>query len=464
MRSRHRIPTIFSLSMLDVLCCGLGAVIFLMILNSWDAHRQARALTLARHRVGETAEQLHSASSALAKTQDELEAARASSRTLAAALRAAEADVKALKGEKDRLAALLERLGLEAARLQDGFDDARRRLAQAQQEALAHEEAYLKAQFDLAAARGERDRLQRLAAATADRLAAAEKLKTEAAGQAVLVPTLRAELDSANRRIKDLDQELAALKKQAAEAGLKLTEAQKQGETVLVEVATLRRLLEEQRQAADKLRQRAASAENRFAGIDLSGRRVILLVDMSGSMGYVDERTPDSNKWPEVGRTAAQLLRSMPEVDRFQVLAFSDQVQYPLGRPGEWLTFERGKSPEGVGAALAAVKPSGNTNMYAAFEEAFRFRGQGLDSILVLSDGLPNVGPGLPAQPPVEEGARSALLGKHLRETIRDRWNKGPGAVKIHAVGFFYESPNLGAFLWALTRENGGSFVGMSRP
>jgi hypothetical protein len=36
--------------------------------------------------------------------------------------------------------------------------------------------------------------------------------------------------------------------------------------------------------------------------------------------------------------------------------------------------------------------------------------------------------------------------------------------VKINTIGFFYESPDLGSFLWALARENDGSFVGMSKP
>jgi hypothetical protein len=102
--------------------------------------------------------------------------------------------------------------------------------------------------------------------------------------------------------------------------------------------------------------------------------------------------------------------------------------------------------------------------MHAAFDAAFRFKAQGLDTIFVFSDGLPNVGPGLPAQPPKDENAQAALLSKYLLDTIRARWNAGTQRVAIHAVGFFYESPNLGAFLWALTRENGGSFVGMSKP
>jgi len=110
------------------------------------------------------------------------------------------------------------------------------------------------------------------------------------------------------------------------------------------------------------------------------------------------------------------------------------------------------------------MKPDGNTALYAAFQEAFRFQPQGVDSIFLFSDGLPNIGPGLPPDPPRDETAQGAILGKHLLDTIRQQWNRGPTKVKIHSIGFFYDSPNLGAFLWALFRENGGSFVGMSKP
>ena len=40
----------------------------------------------------------------------------------------------------------------------------------------------------------------------------------------------------------------------------------------------------------------------------------------------------------------------------------------------------------------------------------------------------------------------------------------GRPRVRINTIGFFYESPDVGAFLWALARENEGSFVGMSKP
>ncbi len=65
------------------------------------------------------------------------------------------------------------------------------------------------------------------------------------------------------------------------------------------------------------------------------------------------------------------------------------------------------------------------------------------------------------------EVQRGEVLGKYIRKKLKTEWNK-PAArqatVRINTVGFFYESPDVGAFLWALARENDGSFVGMSKP
>ena len=54
-----------------------------------------------------------------------------------------------------------------------------------------------------------------------------------------------------------------------------------------------------------------------------------------------------------------------------------------------------------------------------------------------------------------------------MRTALKTRWNAplvGRPKVRINTIGFFYESPDVGAFLWALARENDGSFVGMSKP
>ncbi len=177
-----------------------------------------------------------------------------------------------------------------------------------------------------------------------------------------------------------------------------------------------------------------------------------------------DEKTADPDKWPLVCETVAQLMRSIRSLKFFQVLVFSDRVRYPLGNSGKWLEYDPQQSPKKALAALKAIEPDNETNMHAVFAEAFRYREAGLDTLYLLSDGLPNAGDGLPAN--LTEAQRTTILSKHLRSKLKTEWNRpiaGQKRVRINSIGFFFESPDVGAFLWALLREHDGSFVGMSK-
>jgi hypothetical protein len=193
---------------------------------------------------------------------------------------------------------------------------------------------------------------------------------------------------------------------------------------------------------------------------------------MSGSMELVDEKTESPMKWAEVRNTLLKVMKSLPDLEKFQVIVFEDKVDFLIGKPNEWIAYDAKTSPAQVEAAMKALKPRGGTNMYAAFEAAFRFRPRGLDTIYLLSDGLPNAGEGVPdaeARRLLEMGREPELsdrLAKYIRKTMKSSWNREirNDRVRINAVGFFYESPDVGAFLWALARENDGSFVGMSKP
>src|SRR5438445_10519222 len=133
----------------------------------------------------------------------------------------------------------------------------------------------------------------------------------------------------------------------------------------------------------------------------------------------------------------------------FQVIHVAVRSTYLMGNDGRWLTYDSRASGEQVGKALAATPPKGNTNMYIALEAAFQFRAQGLDTIYLLSDGLPNVGEGLTPQQAqtMTETQRTEVLSRAVRNALKTRWNAGdpragtpPGRpkVRINAVGFFY--------------------------
>jgi hypothetical protein len=168
--------------------------------------------------------------------------------------------------------------------------------------------------------------------------------------------------------------------------------------------------------------------------------------------------------------TVGKVMRSIAGLEKYQVIVFSSSARWLFGN-GEWQDYGGQKSIDTVTTALLKVKPYDDTNLHAGLEQAFKLRSSGLDAIYLFSDGLPTSGPGLtfaeqsrnPALSEVERGER---LGKHVRRTLDTDWNRTIGGkrVKIHAIGFYFESPDVGAFLWALARENEGSFVGMSKP
>ena len=116
---------------------------------------------------------------------------------------------------------------------------------------------------------------------------------------------------------------------------------------------------------------------------------------------------------------------------------------------------------------VSETVPNGGTNLYEGFDFAFKLRGDGLDTIYLFSDGLPSIGEPLTAdqERTLTGSKRTDLLSRHLRNKMLE-WNRPRDTkrVRINAIGFYYESPEVGAFLWSLAREHDGSFVGMSRP
>ncbi len=498
---RHRPPTLVSMWMLDVFCCALGCVTLLWLLKTRDA--------------GISSDEATSANSSLIQTQDELDKSKTES-----ALRLANAE---------KLATDLEAIKKLLALARDERDENAKNLALVKEErdktatnlALVKEESEKTAK-NLALTTTERDANAKTLALIQAELAVTKKNLTLALATAdELDKTLKglnskmtatdAELAKKRGEMEAITKKLDAAKKQAdeletlvrdkdkmrtdAEAKLKASDAKldsmtktasdaakAQARLDAIELAmkaqktqldqaniTIVDLQGTKAKLADKINQLQVETDNKFAGIALTGKNVVFLVDMSGSMDRTDENTVEPTKWPAVRDTVCKLMTSLPALENFQVILFSTNPGRLLPETG-WIKYEKGKSIERVKTAMTAVKPTGDTNMYLGLEEAFKFRAKGMDTVYLISDGLPTSGPGLTAvqeRQPITDSDRTNLLSRHVRRTLQAEWNK-PDAqkqrVRINSVGFFYESPDVGAFLWALSRENDGSFVGMSRP
>jgi hypothetical protein len=465
MRVRHRIPSIFNLSMVDLFCCALGCVILLWLVNlrqtkayEEDASKQLDAAKRERETVNVRVAALEKERTALEKERDDLQE-KYHALTLAAAEledKRKEAARRVSTLESDLRASMqrIEDQRTRAEELAKKLDTAEGRIKELQ--VTADQVPGLKK--DLKVARDEAEREIALAMALEKDLAARKK---------VLDATVKSlnETEAAKLALeKDLsgrDKELASVrgykdKWEASERRVLALEKQ---------LGDANRGIEELKAEAGRIR---AIADNRFAGVALNGRRVVFLVDMSGSMRYLDEDTKAPQKWDEVCKTVGKVMRSLPDLEKFQVILFSDKVSYLLGQDGKWLDLEAG-SADKVVKGLTNVRPEGGTNMHAAIQTAFRYRADGLDSIYLFSDGLPNMGE--PLKPEelkrMKETEAGEILGKYIRKTLKSDWNReqrNQPRVRIHSIGFFYESPDVGAFLWALSRENDGSFVGMSKP
>ncbi|MFO0929105.1 MAG: vWA domain-containing protein [Gemmataceae bacterium] len=162
-------------------------------------------------------------------------------------------------------------------------------------------------------------------------------------------------------------------------------------------------------------------------------------------------------------------MPNLPDLQQYQLITFNTRVEFPLGKPGGWLDYNPRTTADEVVRLLARIEPTGGTDMHAAVQSAFTYRGNGLDTVYLLSDGLPNQGDGTDEATArgLKGVDRSTYLGRKVRTRLLTEWNRPLPRipqVKVNTVGFFYESPDLGAFLWALARENGGNFVGMSQP
>lgn len=489
MRLRHKQPTLVSMWMLDVFCCALGCVILLLLLKMREANYAAAEASTTSDVLGQTQLQLTESENhnqflqtevedrdgRLALVQKELDK---TARMLALVQTERDTHAKDLalvRNQKDELAKKLATVE-DAVRTSEAELALARRKIDADAKALALvKERNTKDEIELAKKNAELIELAKKMSATDKEvenltllLRDKEKLRADALKQSLNLTERMLVLENKLKNSERQGDELARMRTRIAELEKQVADSN----VTIVDLQGTKAKL------ADKIDQLRIESENRFAGIAMTGRNVVFLVDISGSMVRTDENTLDPAKWPIVRDTIIKVMRSLPDMEQFQVILFSNKVSYLMGNDGKWLTIDRTKVGEKerilqqVNKALTDVKPNGDTNLHLGLTEAFKFRSNAMkmDTIYFFSDGLPTSGPGLTAAEEARnpsEQERGVLLARYLRTMLKTDWNRPDvqrPRVRINSIGFFYESPDVGAFLWALSRENDGSFVGMSRP
>ncbi len=553
---RHKVPTIFNIYMLDVICCALGCVILLWQVAHQEASTQSREAisqtekAIAQGKAADGARKSYekaqrdflSASSDAAKLQKSLNDWQQRHRDLEAALALMTSDrdkMLSLANDRqknlDKTAKLLALSEESYKKLQEDLEQAlashkktkaeltgtvklnaellvKFGMAEKQVSLLRAELLENKAELVNAAKKSKEQLVQmKLSQAEAKRLQELLKaLQTEndKANNKILVTELllkvsdqnleavrkdlklalvsrdrlQKDLDLSKKNLdfalaakdtisKDRDANLLALRQALAAAQAERDQFKDKHAKSLKELILAQNAIGTFRLDKDQLRQRIADleaeVEHRFAGVPLTGENVIFLIDTSGSMAMKDPDTEDPDKWPFLCETLMQLMKSVRTMKRYQIILFSDKTSYLFGKRGEWLGYAGADTAKLARDTLRKIKVDGNTNMSDAFEEVFAYRKNKikLDTIYLFSDGLPNVGDGIPVgltKP--TQAQRNYYLSKHVRDKLTYDWNRkldDSPQVRINSIGFFFESPDVGAFLWALSREHRGSFVGL---
>ena len=116
---------------------------------------------------------------------------------------------------------------------------------------------------------------------------------------------------------------------------------------------------------------------------DRKRMNLVLVIDRSGSMA-------SENKLEQVKNSAVELLNNLDPADRLAIITYDDSIQTLLSS-----TTVEDKAH--VRDLIYSLSPGGSTNlcggMQAGFEEAKRyFRNDTVNRIILLSDGLANVG------------------------------------------------------------------------
>jgi Ca-activated chloride channel family protein len=161
---------------------------------------------------------------------------------------------------------------------------------------------------------------------------------------------------------------------------------------------------------------------------------LVLVIDRSGSMG-------DENKLEQVKQAAAAIVNQMNAADRLALVVYNDTVQTILPST----TIESAGS---IRELLYSLTPDGSTNLGGGLQQGFEevrknFRQDAVNRVILLSDGLANVG--------IIDPEQIAAVAK----SIRDR----SISVSTMGVGIDYNE-NLMA---NIADHSGGNYYYISR-
>ncbi len=201
-----------------------------------------------------------------------------------------------------------------------------------------------------------------------------------------------------------------------------------------------------------------------ITGIDLKGKRILILFDRSASMMDEDlvqilrlRNQPEATrraarKWRQALDIADWLSTQFPAGSRYQLYGFNTQARSVVGEQhGKWLDAADPRQLAQSIDALRAMTPRDGTSLINAFS-AIRSLSPMPDQVVLVTDGMPTQGADSPSRKFVNAGQRARLFDEAQRGL--------PSGIPIDVIllPMQGELPAPHRF-WTLARATGGNFM-----
>ncbi len=200
-----------------------------------------------------------------------------------------------------------------------------------------------------------------------------------------------------------------------------------------------------------------------LTGLQLKGRRTLILVDVSASMlaeKVVDivrvrnlppEEQRTAPKWMQLKKTVEWLLARLPMDGEFQIAVFSEKTS-PLLETNGWWSAADPILRESAAKALEPIVPSGGTSLHNAFAYAAAMN-PAPDNIILLTDGLPTMDRSAPT-------LRRSVSGNRRLSMFVDAAGLLPRGVPVNILLYPMEGDPMAAVsFWRLAMDSKGSFL-----
>jgi hypothetical protein len=244
--------------------------------------------------------------------------------------------------------------------------------------------------------------------------------------------------------------------------------------------ADVERLEQAQRQLASKsdrdssesgrqVRAYGAGGNRQYlTGMRMGGKRVLILIDTSGSMlgrTYVSalrfRAMPDGQKrrapkWRQAVDTVDWLTSQMGGVEQFQLYGFNENADSLMdGTDGEWVDVSETELTGAVDK-LRSVTPDKGTSLFNALRVVAEMQPLP-DNVYLLTDGLPTQGK---TPPPAAELVKPGRRVKFFKQAV----NELPKKVPVNVLLFPMDGdPEAAVNFWDLAASTKGSFMSPSR-